>query len=97
VLTFVMIGTGLDPVTAFSAVAATINNEGPGLGSVNSTMAGISTLGKWVLIVTMVAGRLEIFTFLIVFTPAFWGRWPQKAGDVLSSRRHPWRRCSNQA
>jgi trk system potassium uptake protein len=74
VLTFVMIGTGLDPVTAFSAVAATINNEGPGLGSVNSTMAGISTLGKWVLIVTMVAGRLEIFTFLIVFTPAFWRR-----------------------
>jgi trk system potassium uptake protein len=74
VLTFVMIGTGLDPVTAFSAVAATINNEGPGLGSVNATMAHISDFGKWVLIVTMVAGRLEIFTFLIVFTPAFWRR-----------------------
>ncbi len=73
-LTFVMIGTGLDPVTAFSAVAAAINNEGPGLGSVNATMAGVSTFGKWVLIVTMVMGRLEIFTFLIVFTPAFWRR-----------------------
>ena len=73
-LTFVMIGTGLDPVTAFSSVAAAINNEGPGLGSVNATMAHITDFGKWVLIVTMVAGRLEIFTFLIVFTPAFWRR-----------------------
>ncbi|MEW6166121.1 MAG: TrkH family potassium uptake protein [Pseudomonadota bacterium] len=74
VLTFVMIATGLDPVTAFSAVAACLNNEGPGLGSVNATMAGITDFGKWVLIVTMIMGRLEIFTFLIVFTPAFWRR-----------------------
>lgn len=73
-LTFVMIATGLDAVTAFSAVAAAINNEGPGLGSVNSTMAHLTDFGKWVLIITMVAGRLEIFTFLIVFTPAFWRR-----------------------
>lgn len=73
-LTFVMIGTGLDPVTAFSAVAACINNVGPGLGSVNATMAGVSVFGKWVLIVTMIIGRLEIFTFLIVFTPGFWRR-----------------------
>ncbi|MFP5304215.1 MAG: TrkH family potassium uptake protein, partial [Gammaproteobacteria bacterium] len=74
ILTFVMIATGLDPVTAFSAVAACLNNEGPGLGSVNATMAGITDFGKWVLIVTMIMGRLEIFTFLIVFTPAFWRR-----------------------
>lgn len=73
-LTFIMIGTGLDPVTAFSAVAAAINNEGPGLGSVNATMAGITDFGKWVLIVTMIMGRLEIFTLLIVFTPGFWRR-----------------------
>ncbi len=73
-LTFVMIGTGLDPVTAFSAVAGAINNEGPGLGSVNATMASVSDVGKWVLIVTMIMGRLEIFTFLIVFTPGFWRR-----------------------
>ncbi|MEQ1439141.1 TrkH family potassium uptake protein [Fontimonas sp. SYSU GA230001] len=73
-LTFVMIGTGLDPVTAFSAVAACINNEGPGLGALNSTMAGVTDFGKWVLIVTMIMGRLEIFTFLIVFTPGFWRR-----------------------
>ncbi|MDD3761841.1 MAG: TrkH family potassium uptake protein [Nevskiales bacterium] len=74
ILTFVMIGTGLDPVTAFSAVAACINNEGPGLGEVSATMASVSDVGKWVLIATMLMGRLEIFTFLIIFTPAFWRR-----------------------
>lgn len=73
-LTLVMISTGLDPVTAFSAVAACINNVGPGLGSVVSSMADVSDFGKWVLIVTMIVGRLEIFTFLIVFTPGFWRR-----------------------
>jgi trk system potassium uptake protein TrkH len=73
-LTLIMIGTGLDPVTALSAVAACINNEGPGLGSLNSTMASVSDFGKWVLILTMLIGRLEIFTVLIIFTPGFWRR-----------------------
>jgi len=73
-LTLVMIGTGLDPVTALSAVAACINNEGPGLGPLNATMASVSDFGKWVLIVTMLIGRLEIFTVLIIFSPEFWRR-----------------------
>lgn len=73
-LTFVMMTTGLDAVTAFSAVAACINNMGPGLGAVNATMASVTDFGKWTLTFTMVLGRLEIFTLLIVFTPSFWRR-----------------------
>lgn len=73
-LTFVMMATGLDPVTAFSAVAASINNMGPGLGSISSNVASVSDVGKWVMIFAMLLGRLEIFTLLIVFTPGFWRR-----------------------
>ncbi len=73
-LTFVMMTTGLDPVTAFSAVAAAINNMGPGLGTLNASYASVSDFGKWVMIFAMLLGRLEIFTLLIVFTPGFWRR-----------------------
>ncbi len=74
VLTFAMMLTGLDGVTAFSAVAACINNAGPGLGSVNAHMANVTHFGKWVLIFAMLLGRLEVFTLLVVFTPTFWRR-----------------------
>lgn len=74
ILSLVMMATGLDPVTAFSAVAACINNMGPGLGPLNASMASVSDFGKWVLIFAMLLGRLEIFTLLIVFTPSFWRR-----------------------
>lgn len=73
-LTFIMMLTGLDAVTAFSAVAACINNAGPGLGSVNAHMADVTVFGKWVLIFAMLLGRLEVFTLLIIFTPSFWRR-----------------------
>lgn len=73
-LCFVMMATGLEPVIAFSAVAACINNAGPGLGPLAASMASVSEPGKWVLIFTMLLGRLEIFTLLIVFTPSFWKR-----------------------
>jgi trk system potassium uptake protein TrkH len=73
-LSFVMMATGLEPVIAFSAVAACINNMGPGLGSLNASMASVSDFGKGVLIFTMLLGRLEIFTLLIIFTPSFWRR-----------------------
>lgn len=66
--------TGMDPITAFSAVAACINNAGPGLGAVNANMASVTDFGKWVLIFAMLAGRLEIFTLLVLFTRAFWRR-----------------------
>ena len=73
-LSFLMMTTGLDPVTAFSAVAACINNSGRGLFSVYETVAGVSDFGKWVLMFSMLLGRLEIFTLLILFTPTFWRR-----------------------
>src|SRR3546814_12853332 len=67
-LTCIMIGTGLDPLTALSAVAGAINNTGPGLNSVVASVASIGTFGKWVLIVAMLVGRLEVFTLLVLFT-----------------------------
>ena len=70
----VLMGTGLDQVTAFSAVAATITNLGPGLGAVADHFGGINAVSKWVLMVAMLLGRLEIFTLLVLFTPAFWRR-----------------------
>ena len=65
---------GLDVMTAFSSVAATIGNVGPGFGAVNpsSTYSEIPYLGKWVLSLCMLAGRLEIYTVLILFIPEFW-------------------------
>jgi trk system potassium uptake protein TrkH len=65
---------GLDVMTAFSSVAATIGNVGPGFGAVNpsSTYSEIPHLGKWVLSLCMLAGRLEIYTVMILFIPEFW-------------------------
>lgn len=72
VLSLIMAGTDADLVTAFSAVAACMNNLGPGLGGVSSNYAGISDIGKWVLSVAMLLGRLELFTLLVLLTPTFW-------------------------
>ena len=74
VLSFLMMTTGLDAVTAFSAVAACINNAGPGLFTVHANVAGVTDFGKWVLMFSMLLGRLEIFSLLILFTPTFWRR-----------------------
>jgi len=65
---------GLDIMTAFSSVVATIGNVGPGFGAVNasSTYSGIPPLGKWVLSLCMLAGRLEIYTVMILLIPEFW-------------------------
>jgi trk system potassium uptake protein TrkH len=65
---------GMDQVTAFGAVAATINNVGPGLGDVAVTFADVSPHGKMMFAVAMLFGRLEIYTFLVLLTPAFWRR-----------------------
>lgn len=67
-----LMALGLDQVTAFSAVAATINNLGPGLGDVASNFQNLSDPVKWVLTFTMLLGRLELFTLLVLFTRAFW-------------------------
>ena len=67
-----MMATGLDQVTAFSAVAATLNNLGPGLGDVTSGFMSVSDTAKWISVVGMLLGRLEIFTLLVLITPTFW-------------------------
>ena len=65
---------GMDQVTAFGAVATCINNVGPGLGDVANNFVGVSAQSKIVLAFAMLLGRLEIFTFLVLVTPAFWRR-----------------------
>ena len=61
-----------DFLTAFSAVGATINNLGPGLGAVSENYKEITDGSKLALCIAMLLGRLEIFTLLLLFTPAFW-------------------------
>ena len=67
-----LIMNGLDFLTAFSAVGATINNLGPGLGTVALHYADIPNAAKILLCFTMALGRLEIFTLLVLFSPMFW-------------------------
>lgn len=75
-LTFVLLASGMDFISAFSAIVACINNAGPGLGAVGpaGNYAGLTHLQIWVCTLAMLAGRLEIFTLLIIFTPHFWRR-----------------------
>ncbi len=71
-LTMAMMGAGLDFVSAFGAVQATINLCGPGLGKVAVTFAEVNDTVKWLGSFAMLLGRLEIFTLLILFLPAYW-------------------------
>lgn len=74
VMVLLLMASGLDQVTSFSAVAATLNNLGPGLGDVGPNYSSINAFSKWVLVVSMLLGRLEIFTVLVLLSPAFWRR-----------------------
>ena len=67
-----LMASGLNQDTAFSAVAACLNNLGPGLDQVGQNFASINDFAKWVLCLAMLLGRLEIFTLLVLFTPGFW-------------------------
>lgn len=69
-----LMATGEDQVTAFSAIAACINNTGPGLGHVANNFTQISEAGKWICTLAMLLGRLEIYPLLVLITPAFWRR-----------------------
>jgi trk system potassium uptake protein TrkH len=73
-LTFAMLISGLDFLSAFSAIIASINNVGPGLGQVGpgSNYGTLSDFQLWMCSVAMFLGRVEIFTVLILFTPTFW-------------------------
>jgi trk system potassium uptake protein TrkH len=72
VLLVIMMATGLDQGTAFSAVAATLNNLGPGLGDVAAGFGDVSVVAKWAAVCAMLLGRLEIFTLLVLVTPMYW-------------------------
>lgn len=72
VLTLLMAATGLDGLDAFSAVAACLNNLGPGLGAVAWHFQDVSTAGVWISSFAMILGRLEVFTVLVLLTPGFW-------------------------
>jgi trk system potassium uptake protein TrkH len=65
---------GLDLITAFTSVLTCLANVGPGLGGVGPTdnFAAIPALGKWVLSLCMLIGRLEVYTVLVLFLPEFW-------------------------
>lgn len=66
---------GLDTITAFSAAGTAIANVGPGLGDMvgpSGTFIDMPFLGKWIMSAGMLLGRLEVFTVLVIFTPAFW-------------------------
>ena len=74
VFSVLVMATGLDVVTAFSAVATCLNNLGPGLGDVASNFILVNSAAKWLLILSMLFGRLEIFAVLLMLTPEFWRR-----------------------
>jgi trk system potassium uptake protein TrkH len=72
VLMLGMMAVGVDQVTAFSAIATCMNNLGPGLGDVTYTFASLSDSAKYISAFAMLMGRLEIFTVMVLLSPAFW-------------------------
>jgi trk system potassium uptake protein TrkH len=73
-MTTVLMFTGIDPVTAFTAIIGCMNNIGPGLGEVgpSSNFASFNAFQTWVCSFAMVLGRLELLSVLVLFTPQFW-------------------------
>jgi len=74
VLMLICMALGEDPITAYSAVGACLNNLGPGLGDAALNYASLSDGTKYVLSFAMLLGRLELFTLLVVLSPSFWER-----------------------
>jgi len=74
VLTFALMFAGMEPISALSAIIACINNAGPGLHQVGpaSNFQSLSDFQTWICALAMLLGRLEIFTLIMLFTPAFW-------------------------
>jgi trk system potassium uptake protein TrkH len=73
-LTMALLFTGLEPITAFTAVVACVNNIGPGLGEVGPAVnyGGLSHVQTWICTVAMLLGRLELLSVLVLMTPRFW-------------------------
>lgn len=76
VLSMVLLLTDLDVVTAFSAILASVNCTGPGLGLVGpaSNYSVLSDFQVWICTLAMLLGRLEMLSFMALLTPAFWRR-----------------------
>lgn len=74
VLMLALMANGCDFETSFGALVASLANAGNAIGDVSAHFGGLNTQSKWILIFAMIAGRLEIFTLLILFTPGFWRR-----------------------
>ena len=74
VMTMILVATGLDVVTAFGAIIASINNMGPALNELGPSrnFASLTDLQTWVCAFAMLLGRLELLTLIVVFTPTFW-------------------------
>lgn len=74
VLSLLLTASGLDVLTAFSAAVVSLNNTGPGLGDVGpaTTYASLTDTQTWICSFAMLLGRLELFTLMVVLTPAFW-------------------------
>jgi trk system potassium uptake protein TrkH len=74
VLTFALLATGLDLVSALSASVGSMNNLGPGLGAVgpSTNFSGLTDTQTWISTFAMLVGRLEIFSVLVLFTAHFW-------------------------
>jgi trk system potassium uptake protein TrkH len=69
---FLLMGFGLDFISAFSGLVGAITTLGPGLGKVAFNYAEISEGAKIILTFAMLLGRLELFSILVLLTPAFW-------------------------
>lgn len=72
ILMLLLLMTGLDLTTAFSVIVATIANAGAALGTASEHFGSLTPFAKWVCIFAMLAGRLEVFSLLILFLPSFW-------------------------
>ncbi len=72
--TFALLASGMDFITAFTASLASMNNAGPGLGSIGPmhNFSALSDFQTWVCTIAMFLGRIELFTFIVLFTPSFW-------------------------
>ena len=75
IVTLALLLCGLDILTALSGAITTLSNVGPGLGDIIGPAGNFSSLpdsAKWIMILSMLLGRLEFFTLLVFFVPRFW-------------------------
>lgn len=69
---FLVMANGDSAMDAFYIVSSSLNNLGIGIDAASDTFHNVSNTVKWVMVIDMLFGRLEIFTLLVIFTPAFW-------------------------